>query len=51
VLATRPGVAVVARDSRYPGAVLRNPVLTGLIDLGRPVCVVLASVLHFPMAD
>lgn len=34
VLATGPGVTVVARDSRDPGAILRNPVLTGLIDLG-----------------
>jgi S-adenosyl methyltransferase len=51
LLATGPGVAVVAGDLRDPGAILRNPGLTGLIDLGRPVCVVLAAVLHFLTAD
>lgn len=54
LLAGRPGVAVVAGDLRQPGAILGSPDLRGLIDLRQPVCVILASVLHFvtaPEAD
>jgi hypothetical protein len=54
ILAGGPGVAVVAGDMRQPGAILDSPELRGLIDLSQPVCVILASVLHFvtaPEAD
>lgn len=42
-----PGVAVVPGDMRDPAAILADPGLRALIDLDRPVCVLLASVLHF----
>ena len=50
LLAGGPGVAVVAGDLRQPGAILGSPQLRGLIDLGQPVCVILACVLHFVTA-
>ena len=40
-------VRVTAGDIRDPGAVLTDPVMTGLIDTAAPVCVLLVSVLHF----
>jgi O-methyltransferase involved in polyketide biosynthesis len=42
-----PGVVVVAGDVREPRAILGCAGPLGLIDLGRPVCVILAAVLHF----
>ncbi len=42
-----PGVAVVPGDMREPAVILANNELGALIDLDRPVCVLLASVLHF----
>ena len=42
-----PGVAVIAGDLRQPAAILTRPELRDLIDLGQPVCVILAAVLHF----
>jgi S-adenosyl methyltransferase len=42
-----PGIAVVAGDLRQPQEILAAPELSGLIDLSQPVCVILASVLHF----
>jgi S-adenosyl methyltransferase len=50
LLAGGPGVAVVAGDLRQPGAILGSPDLRGLIDLRQPVCLILASVLHFVTA-
>ncbi len=47
LLAVDDQTAVVAGDIRDPGAVLADPALTSLIDLAQPVCVLLASVLHF----
>ncbi len=47
VLAVDDQVAVVAGDLRAPAAVLADPALISLIDFSKPVCVVLASVLHF----
>jgi S-adenosyl methyltransferase len=35
---------------QQPGAILGRPDLRGLIDLRQPVCVILASVLHFVTA-
>lgn len=46
-----PGVSVVPGDMRDPAAMLASPALRGLIDLDEPVCVLLASVLHFLTAD
>jgi S-adenosyl methyltransferase len=42
-----PGVAVIDGDLRQPAAILTSPGLRALIDLSRPVCVILAAVLHF----
>jgi O-methyltransferase involved in polyketide biosynthesis len=42
-----PGIAVVAGDLREPQEILAAPELSGLIDMSEPVCVILASVLHF----
>jgi O-methyltransferase involved in polyketide biosynthesis len=42
-----PGVVVVAGDVRQPGGILTCAGPLGLIDLGQPVCVILAAVLHF----
>ncbi len=47
LLATSDGVTAVAADLRDPGAVLADPPLRAVIDLARPVCVILGAVLHF----
>ena len=40
-------VVALPGDLRDPEALLRDPALTGLIDLTKPVCVLLVAVLHF----
>ena len=40
-------VVALPGDLRDPGALLRDPALTSLIDLTKPVCVLLVAVLHF----
>ena len=47
LLGTAESVVVVPGDMREAGAILANPKLTGLIDLTRPVCVLMSGVLHF----
>ena len=47
LLAKSPGVIAVPGDMRDPGRILADPVLTGLIDLAEPVCVILSAILHF----
>ncbi|WP_043618841.1 SAM-dependent methyltransferase [Nonomuraea candida] len=47
LLGRRLGTAVVAGDVREPEAILAAPDLAGLIDLDRPVAVILIAVLHF----
>ena len=47
LLATRPGVTIVAGDMRQPDAILAAPELRSAIDLAQPVCIILAAVLHF----
>ncbi|HUY52710.1 MAG TPA: SAM-dependent methyltransferase [Streptosporangiaceae bacterium] len=47
VLAAGPGVVVVPGDMRHPAGILATPDLRLLIDLNQPVCILLASVLHF----
>jgi hypothetical protein len=37
-------------DAREPGAILASPALAGVIDLARPVCLLLVSMLHFVTA-
>jgi hypothetical protein len=51
LLAGGPGVSVVAGDMRHPVKVLASRELQRLIDLGTPVCLLLASVLHFLEPD
>lgn len=46
-LADVPGVTVVPGDMRQPQQVLGHPDLRAVLDLDRPVCVLLAAVLHF----
>jgi hypothetical protein len=46
-----PGLAAVAANLRYPAAVLADPALAGVIDMSRPVCVILALVLQFQEAS
>jgi len=47
LLATDDGIAAVEGDLRDPEAILAAPELAAAIDLTRPVCVLLVSVLHF----
>ena len=47
LLAGGPGVTIVDGDLREPETILGSPALRALIDLDQPVCVLLASVLHF----
>jgi O-methyltransferase involved in polyketide biosynthesis len=47
LLATRDGVITVRADVRDPDAVLSDEALLDCIDFGRPVAVLLLSVLHF----
>ena len=47
LLAEVPGAVFVREDLRDPEAVLSDPAVTGLLDFGRPVAVLLFSVLHF----
>jgi O-methyltransferase involved in polyketide biosynthesis len=51
LLTTGDGVIAVAADLRDPAGVLAHPELRAVIDPTRPVCVVLAAVLHFLDAD
>jgi hypothetical protein len=44
-------VAVVPGDMRDPASILAQPALNSVIDLGRPVGLMLAGVLHFLAAD
>lgn len=45
------GVTVTEADLREPGAVLAAPGVAGLIDLDRPVAVLMIAVLHFVADD
>jgi SAM-dependent methyltransferase len=47
LLVGRHGTAAIREDLRDPGAVLRNTVLRELIDLRRPVGLLMCAVLHF----
>jgi hypothetical protein len=47
VLGGNPDTAVVAADLRKPREILRSPEVGGLLDLERPVALLLIAVLHF----
>jgi hypothetical protein len=47
LLAKSPGVAAIWGDVREPGKILADAAASGVIDLGRPVVVLLAAILHF----
>ncbi|MFI0418306.1 SAM-dependent methyltransferase [Spongiactinospora sp. 9N601] len=47
LLATSPQVTVINEDLRRPDEILRHAGTQALIDFERPVCVLLAAVLHF----
>ena len=44
---TAPGVCAFQGDLRDPPGILGHPDLRAVIDLGEPVAIVLAAVLHF----
>jgi O-methyltransferase involved in polyketide biosynthesis len=46
-----PGVEVVPGDLRDPASILADAAKADAIDLGKPVCVLLAAVLHFLSPD
>jgi O-methyltransferase involved in polyketide biosynthesis len=46
-LADGPGVTIVDGDLRDPQAILGSPALRALIDFDQPICILMASVLHF----
>ena len=47
LLAGSASAAAVNHDLRDPDGIIHQPALTTLIDLGKPVAILLASVLHF----
>jgi S-adenosyl methyltransferase len=47
LLAAGPRVTVAQGDLRQPADILKHPALATAIDLTQPVCLILASVLHF----
>ncbi|HEX6498283.1 MAG TPA: SAM-dependent methyltransferase [Micromonosporaceae bacterium] len=47
ILADNPQALIIDGDLREPGEILANPELRGLLDLSRPVGVLLVAVLHF----
>lgn len=47
IVAGDPNVAVLRADARDPDSILDHPVVTGLLDLERPVAVLLVGLLHF----
>jgi O-methyltransferase involved in polyketide biosynthesis len=47
LLVRSPSVTVVPGDAREPRSVLADAELTELVDLTRPVCVILSAILHF----
>jgi len=51
LLAAGPRVTVAQGDLYQPGAILAHPALATAIDLSQPVCLILASVLHFVAAE
>src|SRR5215469_4324423 len=51
LLAMTQGVVVVPGDMRHPAAILTDTQLASVIDLVRPVCVLLSGVLHFLDAE
>jgi SAM-dependent methyltransferase len=51
LLATSPGVSAIWGDLREPGKILAEVEARGLIDLSRPLVVLLAAILHFVADD
>ncbi|ACU71398.1 protein of unknown function DUF574 [Catenulispora acidiphila DSM 44928] len=51
LLADDPDAVFIQADARSPRAILDHPEVHALIDLDRPVAVVLCSLLHFVSAD
>ncbi len=47
LLTDGPGVVAADADLARPGEVLAHPAVTSVLDVAEPVCVILASVLHF----
>jgi O-methyltransferase involved in polyketide biosynthesis len=47
ILKDNPNAIAVQADMRFPEAILADPALLSLLDLGRPIGLLLVSVLHF----
>ncbi|MGH3329243.1 MAG: SAM-dependent methyltransferase [Streptomycetales bacterium] len=51
LVAVDDGILTVDGDVRHPGQILADPELNALIDLDRPVAVLLVAILHFVTDD
>jgi SAM-dependent methyltransferase len=51
LLTSLPGVTIIPGDLREPGRILADPELAALIDLSRPVALLMTLVLHFVPPD
>ncbi len=51
LLATSPGTSAICADARQPGDILAQVEARGLLDLGRPMVVLMTGVLHFLSDD
>lgn len=51
LLATNPTVVAINRDLRQPDQIIAHPALQALIDLNKPVAILLVAVLHFITDD
>ena len=47
ILQATPNVAAIQADLRKPGQILADPQVHALLDLGRPIAVLVVAVLHF----
>jgi O-methyltransferase involved in polyketide biosynthesis len=51
LLASREGLTAVRADLTHPETVLANPLVRAVIDMSRPVAVIMAAVVHFLPPD
>lgn len=47
LIASQPQIGAIRADVRAPSTILEDPVLHGLLDLSRPVAVLMIALLHF----
>jgi len=51
MLQDNPRATIIEADARHPELILANPAVRSLLDSGKPVALILASVLHFVVDD